>query len=259
MREQLIQPIHTIHGIPFFDFQQVTGLKTLCDLTQAGVKPERITRSLQQLAAWMPRADYPLTQLGMIERDGKILFRLGERLAEASGQLQFDFSEPSRPAVVERPAEERSAQEWWQLGTAAEESGRLPQAAHAYRQALRAGGPQALLCFNLANVLYARGDKTAAAERFAQAVELDPNFAEGWNNLGIALSALEQKSEAVEAFQQALRLQPHYADAQFNLADTFDEMGQTQQAHVSWKAFVQLNPTGPWADYARRKLNRIPG
>ena len=42
----LIQPAQTHHGIAYFDFRQVTGAKTLCDLVRAGVTVKRLRRSL---------------------------------------------------------------------------------------------------------------------------------------------------------------------------------------------------------------------
>src|SRR5262245_41255285 len=49
LRAGLIQPAETTHGVDFFDFQQVTSVKTLCDLAAAGVKPPQIRKSLEQL------------------------------------------------------------------------------------------------------------------------------------------------------------------------------------------------------------------
>jgi Flp pilus assembly protein TadD len=51
-------------------------------------------------------------------------------------------------------------------------------------------GSQFAACFNLANVLAELGHNEAATERYRQVVELDPEYAEAWNNLGLCLAEL---------------------------------------------------------------------
>lgn len=259
MRAGLVRPVETVHGVNYFDFQQVTGVRTLCDLAQAGVTPEQIRRSLEQLSHWMPGLDQPLTQLALIERDGHLLVRLEEgRLAEPTGQLRFDFADDSQPAVIEATAHGRpNAEECFAAGCDLEEAGHLHEAAASYRQALLLGGPDAATCFNLANVLYALGEKEQSAERFRQAVEIDHGLFEAWNNLGDVLSELDHHEDAVAAFQQALALQPCYADAHYNLADTLEQLGRTEEAHRHWLAYLRLEPSGVWADYARSRLQGL--
>jgi tetratricopeptide (TPR) repeat protein len=60
-------------------------------------------------------------------------------------------------------------------------------AARAYRESLLETGREAAACFNLANVLADLGHTEAAAERYRQVVELDPQYAAAWNNLGRSL------------------------------------------------------------------------
>jgi len=229
----------------------------LCDLTAAGVKAPQLRRSLEQLGRWLPGLQQPLAQLGIIERNGQVLIRLDEdRLAEPSGQLQLDFGEDvnGSAGILNSQGEVRGAEDWWETGCDAEEAGRLREAARAYRQALYVGGPDAKLSFNLGNVLYALGQRGQAAERFRQAVELDHDFAEAWNNLGNVLAEMDQRADALEAYAQALAVQPLYANACYNLADTFDELGRFAEARPHWQAYLRLEPTGAWADYARRRL-----
>ncbi len=253
LRAGLIKPVQTVQGIGFFDFQQVTGVKTLCDLTQAGVTPRQIRRSLQHLHRWLPEAEEPLAQLAVLERDGQMLIRLGAgQLAEPSGQLHLDFGDEAGPVTVARPS--RTADEWWEYGCQEEEAANLEEAAAAYRQALYLGGPDAKLSFNLGNVLFALGQKGQAAERFRQAVELDHHFAAAWNNLGNVLAELHDLDAAVAAYETALELQPLYADAHYNLADTLDQRGLPWKARTHWQTYLRLDPVGPWADYARRRL-----
>src|SRR5262245_25591418 len=178
IESSLLQPAESSHGVHYFDFPQVSGLKTLCELACAGVSTKQLRQSLEHLRGWMPNLDRPLEQLALLERDGQLMVRLDEGLlAEATGQLQFDF-ECKEP--LEQAPQIHTAEEWFELGCAEEEAERWTEAAAAYRQALLLGGPDAAICFNLGNVLYALDQKGQAAERFRQAVELKADFPEAW-------------------------------------------------------------------------------
>jgi predicted TPR repeat methyltransferase len=56
--------------------------------------------------------------------------------------------------------------------------------------------------------LAARGDHTAAADLFAQSVEIAPRFAAGWFALGDALETLGRGAEAPAAYRHALTADP---------------------------------------------------
>ena len=151
------------------------------------------------------------------------------------------------------PVQPTSPEQWFHLGCEYEEDGFLPEAANAYRQALQAGGPDADVVFNLANVQYALGEKEEASERFRQVVEISAEYAEAWNNLGIVLVDLRKFDDAVEAFQRAIALQ--YIDAHYNLADLLDGLGRTSAAKEHWRACIRHDPHGAYGKYARRKLD----
>jgi tetratricopeptide (TPR) repeat protein len=250
----LVTPVETVFGVHYFDFRQVSWAKTLCDLTRAKVSIDQIRRSLEQLKEWLPAVDQSLAQLAVLEKDGRLLVRCDEgQLAEPTGQGLLDFAEESSP-VVRVTSGPQTADEWFQRAYEHERAGSLAEAEKEYRQALLLGGPDAETCFNLANVLYARGQKTKAAERFRQALEIEPDSPEVWNNLGNVLAALGELDEAAEALRRATALDPAFADARYNLADTLEQLGRSQDAIGHWKAYLHLDPTGSWADYARSRL-----
>ena len=181
----LIQPVEKTNGVCYFDFRQVVGAsKTLCELAKAGIGTERIRRSLEELKAWLPDADQPLDQLALLEKNGHVLVRLEEGLVEPSGQLYFDFG--AGEAILQ--VQPTSAEQWFETGCQHEAEGFLDEAAHAYRQALLVGGPDADIGFNLANVLYALGQQEEASERYRQVVEIDHHHVPGrGTTLGIVL------------------------------------------------------------------------
>jgi tetratricopeptide (TPR) repeat protein len=254
IRADLIHPEETVDGLDYFDYGQVVSAKTLAELTQAGIKPDAIRRSLEQLRRWMPNMDQPLAQLAVLERNGELVMRVEDALVEPSGQRLLDFEEgleSYRFSVGQNPT---SAEEWFELACEHEDAGRLPQAVEAYRQALLAGGPDRDACFNLANVLYAMDQKLQAVERYYQALELDRTFAEAWVNLGVVLRELKRRSDAQTAFETALKVDPKHADAHYNLADLLDEIGRHAEARPHWQAYARQDPQSEWGRYARQRL-----
>jgi Tfp pilus assembly protein PilF len=91
-----------------------------------------------------------------------------------------------------------------------------------------------------------------AAERFYQAVELEPNNGQAWNNFGTVLAALNRFEEAKAAYQKAVQLS--YADANFNLADLLTDLGEQEQARQHWQAYLQQDQQSAWANHARSRM-----
>jgi tetratricopeptide (TPR) repeat protein len=249
----LIVPVESSQGVGYFDFRQVAGAKTLCDLVKAGISTDRVRRSLEHLRAWAGDVDQPLEQLAILEKDGDILVRLGDQLADATGQLRFDFSEQAEESTVAWEPSQRTAEEWFDLACEHEDAGRLVEGENAYRQALLQG-PNPECSFNLANLLYTQGRKPESAERFYQVVELDRTHAEAWNNLGTVLVDLRRLEEAKAAYEKAIGL--GYADAHYNLADLLADLGDEDQARKHLQAYLQQDQHSRWARYARARLEK---
>lgn len=254
VRAGLIEPVETVHRLAYFDFSQAASAKTVFELATSGVTPQRIRESLEQLRTWLPHVDKPLSQLAILEHDGRLLVRLqAGSLAEPSGQLRLDFDGASGAGPVPM-VQAKSADEWFAEAIACEDEGRMAEAAEAYREVLRLEPDDPVVHFNLGNVLYALGGVKGSAAEFRQALRCDPAYVEAWNNLGSVLAELDRPAEAIESFQRALGLVPTYADAHYNLADTLSLLGRAAEARSHWRQYLRYDPTGPWADEVRRRL-----
>jgi tetratricopeptide (TPR) repeat protein len=255
--EGLIFPAD-VEGVVCFDFRQTAAIRTLVSLARSGVTMARLRRNLQLLRRCLPEIEHPLEQLALLERDGRMLFRLEEGvLADSGGQMQLDFQDDAdgpTSGKISQPSSALSASQNWELGSEHEAAGRLAQAEAAYRQALRMGGPKAELCFNLANVLTVQGQLAASVERYYQAIELDRRFAEAWNNLGNVLVEMKNLEDAVAAYRETLVIDPNYGDVHYNLADALEQLGKSDEAQYHWQTFLAKESQGPWADHARQRL-----
>lgn len=258
IRGGLIEPVETVHRLKFFDFKQVSSAKMLCDLLKEGLPLAKIRESLQRVRDWMPGMDSPLSQLSVLEENGRLLVRLTDgRLAEPSGQLQLDFDVAAERCSLAIEDAGRSADEWFQEALDRENQGDYSGAIQAYGNAIERETDDPILHFNLGNVLYAAQRLPDAEQQFRRAVELDQNYVEAWNNLGTVLADLTRYDESIEVFERAIDVFPLYADAHFNLGDVYSTLGKSESAHQHWKRYLQLDPNSPWAADVRSRLEQL--
>lgn len=276
-RRGLITPVREVRKLPYFDFQEVATARRLAELLAAGVSPQAIEKQLAALERLLPEIERPLAQLSVIVEGKQLLLRQGDGLIESGGQLRFDFeaaaAEPSAlgatklsassapPSSSPAPGSRRAnlsslatPEEMRALAAEFEDEGDLELAADMYRAALAAGGPNADICFMLAEVLYRVGEIGAARERYYMAIELDEDYVEARANLGCVLAETNQRELAVAAFEGALAYHPDYADAHYHLARTLDELGRRDEAEVHWRAFLESTVDSPWSDAACERL-----
>lgn len=64
---------------------------------------------------------------------------------------------------------------------------------------------------------YSKGDYEGALSHLQNAIQLDPEFADGHNDLGVVLGKLGNTAEAAEQFQKAINLSPDHSVATTNL------------------------------------------
>jgi len=133
--------------------------------------------------------------------------------------------------AVERAARavEESGVELFARAVETEREGDFAQAETFYRRLLGEEGPDADVCYNLANVLAATGQIEAALERLSQAVELRPRFAEAWYNQGVLAQRVGKVLRARDCFREALRHAPDLTAAasalQRSLAESLGDHG----------------------------------
>lgn len=271
-RRKLIVPAREVQRLPYFDFQEVATARQLAQLLATGASPTAIERKLARLARFVPDVERPLAQLSIIVHGKQILLRQGEGLIEPGGQLRIDFDALDSPNETAKPGLSRPADivslaaarlshgepttpaEMLQCAADLEDAGLLAEAVDMYRTALAVGGPNAEICFLLAELLYRQGDVTAARERYYMTVELDETYVEGRANLGCVLAETGEPELAIAAFLGALDHHRDFPDVHYHLARTLDDLGRRDEAETHWRAFLALAPTSPWASEARDRL-----
>ena len=173
---------------------------------------------------------------------------------DALSQEPFLSFEEETAKLQRRAVEELSPEELIDLAVEAEDDGDEATAIEFYRALCLSHGPTAHVSFRIAELLYQRGDLTAARERYFMAIEIEEVFVEARASLGCVLMELGQNEFAIATFRGALDYHPDFPDVHYHLARLLDESGKPEEATTHWEAFLQLAPKSPWADEARNRL-----
>jgi len=186
---------------------------------------------------------------------------------------------------------------WELLGELRQRQKRYAEAVEAYRAVLRLKPNHPMATPNLAAVLAATGESSAArqvlttthqnlpgdamtwlnvgtgeekdghlaeAERaYRKALEINPSSADAWYLLGVHLQRVARTAEAEEALRQAVKHKPDMAMAWVVLADLIRNRGDKQGAKETYEKATTLVPSSAAAWYGlgtlRRELGDYPG
>jgi len=248
-------------GTRFYDFRDLIGLRTVKQLIEKGVRPNRLQRALAALREKLDKAQAPLSALRVLS-DGKdvIVERHGTRLEPLSGQFVLNFETreiDERVRVIGVPARagKRAGEEWFAKALAYESnSGKRSEAIDAYERALQFDPNRVDALLNGGTLYYEEGNLQKASDYFRRAISLDAENALAHFNLGSVLDEMGEIEAALQHLRRAVRLRPDYSDAHYNLAFVCEKLGAYSEAREHWQAYVRIDPVGPWSSYARQRL-----
>ena len=135
-----------------------------------------------------------------------------------------------------------TAQQLIEQGIAAEEAGRIDDAARCYRQAIEADMCNAAAYFNLGLLLLGEQRYGEAAARLREAVRLREPFPEACVALADALETLGRDAEALAALERAIAQREGYEGALMNAGVLLQKMGRLDEAAAMYRRVIALAP-----------------
>lgn len=96
-----------------------------------------------------------------------------------------------------------------------------------------------------------------AIESYKRALELNPQYAEGWTNYGNALFSQGKYEDARLAHEKALKLDPGFGTAWSNYGNTLLELKLGDEAYDAYETAFKINPKTPYllGQYFAAKTN----
>lgn len=248
-----------------YSFSDLIVVQALVKLRESRIPPRQIGRAMASLRQKLEGVKQPLAELRIVSNGRKIAVQVaGQKMEALTGQILFDFDASEVSGVTSFPERKpsavllREAEAWFQRGLALEETGAPPeQAVEAYEKALELNPQAAGVLVNLGTIYYRLRQFPESEKRYQEAIAADPGYPLAEFNLGNLCDEQGRVDEALEHYRRALALNPNYADAHFNVALLCERNGESLKAVHHWKSYLKLDGSGPWADIARRQLERL--
>jgi tetratricopeptide (TPR) repeat protein len=255
-----------------YDFRQLIALRVLLRLKRADFTTAKIRRALDSLRRMLAGVDNPLTDLKFYVFGKRIHVHFGgQHLDAETGQLVLAFhDEPGHDTAIVLPNREEAdharasrkkrqdAETWFLRGVELEQTAApREQVIDAYRVAVALDPGFAAALVNLGTVYFNQRDLGRAENYYGRAIEANPRYALAHFNLGNLHDERGETAEARKHYLAALEIDLSYADAHYNLALLYQSSGETLNAVRHWRAYLNADPASPWAEAARRELNRL--
>ena len=133
-----------------------------------------------------------------------------------------------------------TASDYAKQGDACFFENRYEDAIAAYNQALQIQ-PDLADTWNNRGVVFTRMQRyPEAIDSYEEATKIRPDYPDAWNNRGVVLLELQQYPDAIACYDQAIQAKPDYADAWNNRGVAFSKIQQYEQAVISYNQALQI-------------------
>lgn len=262
-KSHVVSPSAMRNGRRAYTFQDLIALRATHGLLEQRVRLKDVVQAIGALRRALPRVTRPLQELRIVSDGRKVVVQAEDGVYEpVSGQMVLDFRvETLRGDIVRVLRHEpngtraRSAYDLYMRASALDEDpATFDEAEALYKKATELDPQLAIAYTNLGNIRFRRGDEAGAEQLYRKALEIDERQPEAHYNLGYVMLERGYASRAVTYFEAAIKTDSRFADAHFNLAMAYEALADKARARVHWKRYLELEPTGTWADIARDHL-----
>jgi tetratricopeptide (TPR) repeat protein len=112
---------------------------------------------------------------------------------------------------------------------------------------------RSVLIYNIAQVYVAEGAYAEAITYYSEAIEMDPNYSEYYNERGSIFLKVGRLQEALADYQRAITLSPPYFEVFTNLGQCYRLLGKIKDAVAAYSRALDLQPNQVLAIIGRAK------
>lgn len=132
--------------------------------------------------------------------------------------------------------------DWFEKGLSSLDSGQYEEATEAFSKAIEIN-PQYAEAYNNRGVAWHyKGDYDRAIADYTKALEINPQYAEAYNNRGVAWYHKRDYDRAIADYSKAMDTNPRYADAFNNRGDAWFYKENCAQAIADTTKALEINP-----------------
>ncbi|AKT40502.1 tetratricopeptide repeat protein [Chondromyces crocatus] len=262
-RASIVSPSGRRRGRRAYTFSDLIALRAARDLLVRKVRLRDVAKAIENIVAALPRVTRPLAELRIVSDGQAVVVRSSSGSFEPlTGQMVLDFEVKDLRDDVVRVLRPRVGRDrartaydlYMQASQLDEDPETMDDAESLYRRALEIDPWLAIATTNLGNICFRRGDEAQAEVLYQKALQIDPQQPEAQYNLGYVMLDRGQALEAISYFRGAIESDPRFADAYYNLAMAYEQIGESTKARPCWRKYLELEPTGTWAEIARKHL-----
>ena len=111
-----------------------------------------------------------------------------------------------------------------------------------YKQALKIDPNNTDAYNNLGLIFSTLGEFQKALDCYEKAIKIKPKSVSTHNNLGLLYEKFKDHRKAVICYQQSIQIEPRYALAYFNLGNVYKILGKFKEAKNSYKKAIEIEP-----------------
>lgn len=262
-RAGIVSPSGRRRGSRAYTFPDIIALRAARDLLARKVRLRDVARAVESIRSSLPKVTRPLAELRIVSDGTRVVVKSAAYSYEPiTGQMVLDFDVKAlRDDVVRvlRPVAGRErARMAYDLYVKAsqldEDPATLDEAEKLYLRALDLDPWLAIAYTNLGNIRFRRGEEGEAEALYRKALSLDAAQPEAQYNLGYVMLERGEPAPAITCFKGAIASDPEFADAYFNLAMAYEQAGEPARARPCWRRYLEIEPTGTWAEIAKKHL-----
>lgn len=164
------------------------------------------------------------------------------------------FIPRDRDILVSMALDRRGAKRPYNRGTMLLEMGRDREAMSQLEKALEAAPAVVTPRYHLALAYLREGRAADAVREMEEVVQRRPLDRDFRYALGCAYLRQGSLKEARREFEQAIRFDAGFAPARFGVALCLQMSGKRKDAMRAWRAYLEMDPDGEWADRANAFL-----
>ena len=122
------------------------------------------------------------------------------------------------------------------------QSGQIKEAQKLYKKIINKDKNNFQLFFLLGTSFLQTTNYLEAISYLDNAIKLNSNYADAYNNRGIALAEIKNYSDAIKDYEICIKLKPNFPDAYINKGISLKEIGKYDDALKDYKTVLKLFP-----------------